>query len=233
MKIYLCPFLILFALNAAHSAEGAPAQQPVGKVAVEKPKCEMCQSGPISLTGISESKWLEPAQRTTTSRGSFELTNQDGAKITFDSLVGKPTAITFLYTRCENPNKCPLAASTMAKLQAEVEKAGLSDQVQLVVMSYDPEFDSPSVLKKYAEERGIRCNSGAMMLRPEPKSKLQLFETMNVTVNYDDKRVNIHGLQLMLLDKAGRFVRNYQTLIWDNQKVLADFKKLLAESENQ
>jgi len=233
MKIYLGLLLTLLTFKAVLSAEGNATPNPVSGTVAEKPKCDMCQGGAISLTGISESKWLEPTQRAKAANVPFELTNQDGAAIPFNNLAGKPTAMTFLYTRCENPNKCPLAASTMAKLQTEVEKAGLGEQVQLAIMTYDPEFDTAAVLKKYAQERGIRCNSSVMMLRPDPKSKSKLFETMNIPVNYDAQRVNIHGLQLMLLDKSGRFVRNYQTLIWDNQKVLADLKKLLSESENQ
>lgn len=226
---YLALLAVMLASVVAQCAEKQPLPIPALS---EKPKCDLCKETPNLLASIAESKWLEPADRAKPIASSLELTNHAGEKLNLSKLQGKPTAITFLYTRCENPNKCPLAATTMGRLQAEVEKAGLKDQVQLAVMTYDPEFDSPAVLSDYATEKGIRCNSSVMMLRPDPQTKSQLFEAMNVTVNYDAKRVNIHGLQLMLLDKSGRFVRNYQTLIWDNHKVVADLKKLLAESAN-
>lgn len=231
-KTFKSTFYLLLTLLSASCFAGEKQPEVATPKVGEKTQCELCKDTPSLLAGIVESKWLEPAERTKPVVASLDLTNQAGEEISLGKLAGKPTAITFLYTRCENPNKCPLAASTMAKLQSEVEKAGLSEQVQLAVMTYDPEFDSAAVLSRYAEEKGIRCNANVLMLRPEPDTKSKLFEAMNVTVNYDAKRVNIHGLQLMLLDKSGRFVRNYQTLIWDNQKVVADLKKLLAESFN-
>jgi cytochrome oxidase Cu insertion factor (SCO1/SenC/PrrC family) len=224
-------YLMLILVSASCFA-GEKQPEVATPKAGEKVPCELCKDTPSLLAGIVESKWLEPTERAKPVAPSLDLTNQSGEKISLGKLAGKPTAITFLYTRCENPNKCPLAASTMAKLQSEVEKAGLSGQVRLAVMTYDPEFDSAAVLSRYAEEKGIRCNQSVMMLRPEPDTKAKLFEAMNVTVNYDAKRVNIHGLQLMLLDNSGRFVKNYQTLIWDNQKVVADIKKLISESTN-
>jgi cytochrome oxidase Cu insertion factor (SCO1/SenC/PrrC family) len=225
-------FYLLLILFSASCLAGEKQPEVGTPKAGEKAQCELCKDTPSLLAGIVESKWLEPAERTKTEASTLDLTNQAGEKISLGKLAGKPTAITFLYTRCENPNKCPLAANTMAKLQSEVEKAGLGGQVQLAIMTYDPEFDSAAVLSRYAEEKGIRCNESVMMLRPDPNTKSKLFEAMNVTVNYDAKRVNIHGLQLMLLDKSGRFVKNYQTLIWDNQKVVADLKKLILESNN-
>ncbi len=36
---------------------------------------------------------------------------------------------------------------------------------------------------------------------------------------------------LYLLDRRGRFVRTYHTLMWDNEKVTDDLRRLVAESK--
>lgn len=69
-----------------------------------------------------------------------------------------------------------------------------------------------------------------MLLRPNPKDKLKLFEALRIGVNFDGQRVNVHGIQLFLLDARGLVAKTYHTLIWDNHKVLQDLKKLTAEN---
>ena len=85
------------------------------------------------------------------------------------------------------------------------------------------------MLTRYAEEKKIECNDNVLLLQPDPATKKDLFEDLNVTVNYNANRVNIHGLQIILLDKQARYVRSYHTLIWNNTKVVDDLKKLAAE----
>jgi len=118
----------------------------------------------------------------------------------------------------------------MAQLQAQAQKAGLSDKVRLLLVSYDPEFDTPRVLNRYAQAHGTHCNGGMMLLRLDPKDKRRLFEELEVAVNFNSSGVNIHGLQLFLFDKQARLARQYRTWIWDNDAVLADLKQLTEEN---
>lgn len=96
-------------------------------------------------------------------------------------------------------------------------------------MTYDPEFDTPAELKAFASVHHFALNDSAMLLRPEPSEKEQLIVSLNVPVNYNEKGVNLHGIQLMLLDKRGRFVRAYHSLLWNNADVVADFVRLAGE----
>lgn len=210
-------------------AEESTAAQTVAKNKPADGQCKMCRPEPSLLGGITETKWSEPSARKKAFSNSYSITNQDGKRLKFNELCDRPVALTFLYTRCDNPNKCPLAAATFAKLQEEVRKAGIDKKVRLIVMTYDPEYDLPEVLNQYAQEKKIACNDNVMLLQPDPATKKDLFDELNVTVNYNANRVNIHGLQIILLDKQARYVRSYHTLIWDNAKVLGDLKKLADE----
>ena len=221
--------LVSFVTMSCLLAEESPAAPIIGKLGADNGQCKMCHPEPTLLGGITETKWLELPARKKAFTKNYSITTQNGKRLKFDELCDRPVALTFLYTRCDNPNKCPLAAATFAKLTQEVRNAGIDKKVRLVVMTYDPEFDSPDVLARYAEEKKIECNDNVLLLQPDPATKKDLFEELNVTVNYNANRVNIHGLQIILLDKQARYVRSYHTLIWNNAKVVDDLKKLVSE----
>ena len=76
----------------------------------------------------------------------FQLKNQNGKEIGLSDLKSSVWIANFIFTRCQG--MCPLMAGYMANLQKN-----LSDtNVQFVSFSVDPEFDSPEVLKSYAEK---------------------------------------------------------------------------------
>lgn len=173
-------------------------------------------------------KWLAPAEREPAiTMPAFE--DQGGQPVTLASLRGAPVALSFIYTRCENQRKCPLVAKTMAELQTELDRADITPRPRLALVTYDPEYDTPEHLQDFGKAHGLRFTRTAMLLRPEPARKQELFKDLNVRVNFNDRGVNLHGVQLILLDNQGRYVRAHHTLIWDNDNVLADLKRLAAE----
>jgi cytochrome oxidase Cu insertion factor (SCO1/SenC/PrrC family) len=173
-------------------------------------------------------RWLAPFERQrAVSMPPFQ--NQDARTVAFDAWRGAPVALSFIYTRCENERKCPLVARTMAALQTKLDRANVVPRPRLALITYDPEHDTPRHLKEFGEGHGLRFTDAVMSLRPGPDRKERLFEDLNVRVNFNDRGVNLHGVQLILLDKQGRFVRAHHTLIWNNDAVIADLKKLARE----
>jgi cytochrome oxidase Cu insertion factor (SCO1/SenC/PrrC family) len=158
-----------------------------------------------------------------------KLTNQDGKQLQVGDLLGQPLALSFIYTRCTNPNKCARVSSSMSRLQADLEQLGLASKVRLVLITYDSEFDTPEILKSYGTRFGLGFTTNAMMLRLEPKDKQQFLDDLQVAVNFNRTGVNIHGIQLFLFDRHGKMARTYHTLIWDNAAVLQDLRRLVAE----
>ena len=53
-------------------------------------------------------------------------------------------------------------------------------------------------------------------------------EDNEAPANYNAGWINTHGIELSLLDAHGRVVRKYQTLLWDNDQVVKDLKRVLA-----
>lgn len=57
----------------------------------------------------------------------------------------------FIYTHCPDINGCPLASFVMKQVQARLaDEPGLKNQVRLVSLSFDPELDTPLVMREYA-----------------------------------------------------------------------------------
>ena len=78
--------------------------------------------------------------------GDFTLTDQNGNIVHSADLKGKFVLIAFGFTFC--PDVCPTTLSTMT--QALNTIGDLSNMVQPVFVSVDPERDTPAVLKAYA-----------------------------------------------------------------------------------
>jgi protein SCO1/2 len=66
-------------------------------------------------------------------------------------LNDKTVALTFIFTRCPFPNFCPLMSNRFVEVQSLVKSrnAQLFDNVQFLTISFDPDYDTPDVLKDY------------------------------------------------------------------------------------
>lgn len=194
------------------------------------PDCGAAIAGTSAAGDLSSSAfstgWLPPEQRKA-AIPAFAFENQDAKKISLADFRGSPVALSFIYTRCQNQRKCPLVARTMAELAATA--TSVSPGPKLLLISYDPDFDTPARLNSFGKAHGFAASRDAMLLRPEPAAKETLFGNLNVRVNYNEQGVNLHGIQLLLLDKEGRYVRSYHSLLWRNEEVMNDLARLAAE----
>jgi protein SCO1/2 len=75
----------------------------------------------------------------------FTLTDQTGAALNLASLRGRTVAVDFIYTRCPLPDVCPRLSANFARLQHK-----FGSQIELLSVTLDPEYDTPTVLSDYA-----------------------------------------------------------------------------------
>jgi protein SCO1 len=81
----------------------------------------------------------------------FTLTDQTGKPFTFSSTKGKVVVMAFLYTHCTDT--CPFSA---IKLRQTIDNLGdLAKNVEVVVVSTDPERDTVAVLASYSKDLGM------------------------------------------------------------------------------
>lgn len=76
------------------------------------------------------------------------LLNQAGDSVGLRDILksDKPVALNFIFTTCSTV--CPVMTATFAQMQRELGAS--ADELLLVSVSIDPEFDRPAVLQAYA-----------------------------------------------------------------------------------
>ncbi|MFO1187897.1 MAG: SCO family protein [Alphaproteobacteria bacterium] len=80
--------------------------------------------------------------------GAFALTDQAGARVTDQDLVGKVSVVYFGFTHC--PDVCPTALTTIGAALKEMAPADRKEVVPVFV-TLDPERDTPEIMKDYVE----------------------------------------------------------------------------------
>ncbi|HRI57496.1 MAG TPA: SCO family protein [Anaerolineae bacterium] len=99
----------------------------------------------VTLTGCQPYQYHGLLLDSPAQAANFTLTSQSGEPVSLSELRGKPVLLYFGYTFC--PDVCPTTLSTLNKaLEIMGKKA---DDVQVVMVSVDPERDTPEVLATY------------------------------------------------------------------------------------
>ena len=80
----------------------------------------------------------------------FTFVNQNGDTITQDTYKGKVYVVEFFFTTC--PSICPIMNQNMLKVQKAYAN---NNNIGVASFTINPEYDTPEVLKNYAEAYGI------------------------------------------------------------------------------
>jgi protein SCO1/2 len=81
----------------------------------------------------------------------FHLVNQDGKPIHLRQFKGDTVLIAFIYTHCPLADFCPRMNQNFTKVQTILkDKPEVLRKTEFVSISFDPEHDTPAVLKHYA-----------------------------------------------------------------------------------
>jgi protein SCO1/2 len=149
----------------------------------------------VQATVISNPRPLNP----------FALRDHKGEPFTLSSLQGKWTFLNFGYTYC--PDVCPTTLSTLARLNAGLEKNGVDVPYQIVFVSIDPERDTQTRLAEYVpyfspgfvgargEEGDLRKLTGQLGV---------LFVRVEEKENAGGEYLMDHTASVILIDPEGR-----------------------------
>jgi protein SCO1/2 len=93
----------------------------------------------------------------------YKFTNQFGQPISLAQFKGQALAFTFIFTRCPFPTFCPRMSQHFLKVQNTLKTTpnGPTNWFMLSI-SFDPEWDTPARLAKYAAPYNIDTNHWQM-----------------------------------------------------------------------
>ena len=164
----------------------------------------------------------------------YLLVDQDSSSVAFpDSYKGKVMLVGYVYTHC--PDICPMITYNMRDVQR-----ALPDETDfmLVSISFDPDRDSPSILKDYAENYRLDEDNWRLLTgqRSEVEAALETLRISTVktpTRFLEDGRAIYfidHTDRVTLIDRDGNIRKNYLGSEFDPEEVTADVIRLLKNS---
>ena len=83
----------------------------------------------------------------------WSFINQDGEVFNSDSVKGKIYVADFFFTTC--PSICPIMTTQMSQLYWKLDRKSAYQDVSFVSYTVNPEYDTPEVLKDYAEKNAF------------------------------------------------------------------------------
>ena len=152
----------------------------------------------------------------------FALTGPDGKAVEANSLHGKPALIFFGFTSC--PDVCP---TTLTQLSVVMKKLGSqADDIQVVLITVDPDRDTPDVMKNYTASFG----PWLLGLTGPEASLAKLRETYGVYAAMESTPgdgINVmHSAAIFAFDRRGR-ARLLIRDVTDSDAVVADIQQLI------
>lgn len=82
----------------------------------------------------------------------YRFTNETGQAISLEDCKGRPYVFTFVFTRCPFPTYCPRMSMRFNEAyQGLTNNAAAPKGWHLFSITIDPEYDTPQVLKNYAQ----------------------------------------------------------------------------------
>jgi cytochrome oxidase Cu insertion factor (SCO1/SenC/PrrC family) len=149
---------------------------------------------------------------------------------------GKVTLLSLMFTACSDEKGCPLAFYSIAMIKRDLEKSkAAGGRVQLVSLSFDPERDTPEVMKAYGGKhvKGRSPVPWHFLTTQSRKDLAPMLDGFGQDVSRaargEASQELLHVLKLFLIDRDGWVREIYTTSYLAPQVVVNDIKTLLLE----
>lgn len=160
----------------------------------------------------------------------FQLVDQNGDSVTFpDDFEGAPVVMGFIYTNC--PDICSFITANVSKIYNEMEDPG---ETQFVLVTFDPNRDTPEVLKGYADAFDMD-REPFQFLTGDPDVIDQLMTRVGVRTqeSYSKEAENgdrmyflNHSDKILLIDSRSRLIFDYGGSMTPPNIIIEDLEKL-------
>jgi protein SCO1/2 len=143
----------------------------------------------------------------------YKFTNHLGQPISFRQFEGQALGITFIFTRCPFPNFCPRMNSHFQQAQAKLKAMpDAPTNWMLLSISFDPEWDTPARMKKYAEPYRLETNHW-QFATSDFWNIDGLTEQLGLQFWKDQATIN-HNLRTAVFDTKGRLRKIFAGNEW-------------------
>src|SRR5450631_4436952 len=165
----------------------------------------------------------------------FKLLNQSNQVIHLEQFRGKALLLTFIYTRCPLADFCPRMSQNFAKVdKVLLSEPNLLNRTHLLSVSFDPEYDTPAVLRsyggayteKYTNEKFDHWDFAA----PSKSDLTDMEKFFDIGAIPESNNSITHSLSTVLIGPDGKVVNWYPGNEWKPEDVMSDIRKVLAKA---
>lgn len=159
-----------------------------------------------------------------TDPAKIELLTQEGTKLKLADLKGTHWLVSFVFTRCPMPEACPLTLKKNKDVYREVKKDRSAPPLKFLIVTLDPSFDTPVVLKKFMADQGL--DPKAFTLATGTPDAVEKFAAglANVVAFPADGSLS-HNVKTILLDPQLKEIVQLKDNEWKADDVLKALKK--------
>ena len=156
--------------------------------------CLTLSCGRQATVSSAEKKATPPARHPLL---DYAFTNELGQTVTLGQFRGTALALTFFFTRCPNPDYCPRLSKNFQEASKKLRATpGAPTNWHFLSVSFDTEYETPAVLKAYAQR--YEYDPAHWSLLTGPPEKIAELARLN-DVNFDRE--------------GGFYNHNFRTLI--------------------
>ncbi|MFZ0808002.1 MAG: SCO family protein [Candidatus Sulfotelmatobacter sp.] len=155
----------------------------------------------------------------------FAFTNQNGKRITLHQYRGKVLLVTFIYTRCPFPDFCPRMSANFDEVYKQFGANPSFAGTRLLSVSFDPEHDTPKVLRDYAYSVAHTHDAALFskwQFASASRADLPNVATFFGLIATPEGGMITHNLSTTVIGPDGKIVRWYHGSDWQPSDLIKD-----------
>lgn len=155
-----------------------------------------------------------------------EWTDQDGRTVPLSLHRGHPVLVVMFYGTCRHA--CPILLRRVEEIGARLEPSE-QEQLRFLLVTFDPERDTPERLAAYASERRLDSRRWRLLHGP-PERVRELALVLGVRYRVLEGGGFSHSMRVTLLDRDGAVVEHLDGLDTQTGALTERLRELLGRS---
>lgn len=165
-----------------------------------------------------------------TGESIFQLTNtwqtEEGDTIQLSELKGKVLVMVMIYTTCKAA--CPRLVADMKAIREQIPDQ-FTNEIQYILVSIDPEHDTPKRLKSFSKTKEMNGNEWTF-LQGTPESVREFANVLSVKYKEISPMDFSHSNIISVFNKKGELIHQLEGLGVNNKETVETIIKTASES---
>jgi protein SCO1/2 len=192
--------------------------------AIEKTGTAPVDTPPPAPTASSGFELLRPGEEVP----DQAFVDQAGRERRLSEFQGRSVAVTFIYTRCPIPTFCPYLDRQFAEVQRTIKQRKIGSRVHLLSVSFDPEYDTPTVLAAHAAK--LAADPAVWTFATGNRDDIDRFaRRLGLTLVRDTNPADIaHNLRTAVIDPRRRVVKVFTGVEWTPEELMTELERAIS-----